>query len=81
MNMSECLRLRPPSGGRHNVEEYENNNKSLHEPGRCRGWAAGKCLTPVNFNSNESLGTLPFPQRSEPGAAGRRREIREIHRF
>ena len=26
--------------------------------------AAGKCLTPVNFNSNESLGTLPFPQRS-----------------
>ena len=34
MNMSECLRLRPPSGGRHNVEEYENNNKSLHEPGR-----------------------------------------------
>ena len=43
--------------------------------------AAGKCLTPVNFNSNESLGTLPFPQPNALGAAGRRREIREIHRF
>ena len=59
-------------------EEWENNIPSLHELGSSQ---SGKCLTPMNFNSNESFGTLSCSADSRlwRRMGGMWRDLLEMH--